>query len=390
MKPQHLSFLNWGIALWLALILNSLALASNDTLEWQFLLEEANSEIKLALSGYQNSILGINNKLQALSQNVDKDFKEIPTLRLRYLQRRRLLEQQQRLTQETTEVELLRIRFKKGIELIKILYEKLLALDHHFTGMQTYQNILMLSNPNSYPDFKQTQAIIQEKMKRKYAVNLPSLLSSNPYISATFSLVGALLGNNKSNERQEDIEKIACILDFTVRMNSDLSVIHHETEYLKEANRKLKAECETLFADYVKVIGYLVDLETCRQSDDWETAVQYLNDYVQKIEQQTAQSDPNNLTYSKPLVDLEFATKRVADFITKYHSFIDQGMQYYYKFDKIISSYEHEELCQEQLPRQFNELQFDIKSTIEKFTNTYYLPDMQGSKLKKLMYGELP
>ena len=221
-------------------------------------------------------------------------------------------------------------------------------------------------------------------------MDLPSWLSSNPYISATFSLVGALFGNSKSDDRQRDFEQIACILDFTVRMNSDLSVVHHETEYLKEANRKLKAECESLFKDYVKVVGYLVDLETCRQSDDWEKVVQHLNDYIRQIDQAANNPSPGNLSYSKPLVDLEFATQRVADFITKYHSFIDQGMQYYYKFDKIISSYENEELCQEQLPRQFNELQFDIKSTIEKFTNTYYLPDIQGSKLKKLMYGELP
>ena len=55
------------------------------------------------------------------------------------------------------ELDILAIRYKKGIELIKLLYEKILGLDHHFSGMQTYQNILLLSNPHTYPEFQKKQ-----------------------------------------------------------------------------------------------------------------------------------------------------------------------------------------------------------------------------------------
>ena len=137
----------------LVILWSNLMLSGADTLEWHLLLEKANFEINHTIAGYQNGILGINKKLVALNESAHQNHQRVPTYQLRYLQQQRLLEQTQRLLQQTTEIELLRIRFEKGIELIKILYEKLLALDHHFTGMQTYQNILMLSNPNTYPDF---------------------------------------------------------------------------------------------------------------------------------------------------------------------------------------------------------------------------------------------
>ena len=74
-------------------------------------------------------------------------------------QEKQMIDRQLQSIEAEKELQLLKIRYKKGIDLIKLLYEKILALDHHFTGMQTYQNVLLLSNPNTYPDFQKTKAI---------------------------------------------------------------------------------------------------------------------------------------------------------------------------------------------------------------------------------------
>jgi len=224
---------------------------------------------------------------------------------------------------------------------------------------------------------------------------LPSLLQTNPFISATHLLVNTFLGTGNSNEKEADFEKIACIIDFTVRMNADLSVIQNETEFLKQANKTLKEECEKLFTEYTKVIGYLVPLERCRGNDDWETLYEALNYFGNTNAAPNTTYGQNNggqnqgSGVKRELINLEFATQRVADFILKYSSFITRGTQYYQKFDNIISTYENEDACQESLPRQFTELKFDIKTTIEKFNNTYNLPEIQGSRLKDLMYGQM-
>ena len=300
------------------------------------------------------------------------------------------LQQEALVLEQLESLQLLKIRYRKGIDLIKLLYEKILALDHHFSSMNTFQNILNMSNPNNYPGFQQVGSLIEERLKKRNLIQLPGILQSNPYLTATFSLVASLLGEGESGEKQKDFEEIACILDFTVRMRSDLSVIQHETEYLKLANQQLKEACEKLFEDYVAVIDYLVPLERCRKNDDWEKLFIQLDEYIRLLEVELAGQEPGMLpTYSpnRNFVNLEFSTQRVAEFIGKYNDFINLGTQYYQKFDNIVSNYEYEDLCQEDLPYQFSELQEDIEQTIMKFLNTYRLPEIQGSRMKDLLYG---
>lgn len=297
------------------------------------------------------------------------------------------LERALRVNEQLTDLQLLKTRYKKGIDIIKILYEKVLGLDHHYTGLQTFQNVLMLSNPNTYPDFQKAKATMQQKLKNKFAIRMPGILESNPFLTAAFSMVAAMLGDGETKEKEADFEKISCILDFTVRMNADLSVIYHETEYLKEYNKTLKLGCEKLFDDYVKVIGYASPIDKCRKGDDWETVYEQLNQYVDKINTQlTAGSFTAG---DRSIINLAFATNRVADFIGRYNDYITQGTQYYQKFDNIISGYENQDVCEQRLPRQLSALQFDIKSTIDKFTNTYNIPEIEGSKLKDLLYGAI-
>lgn len=285
------------------------------------------------------------------------------------------------------EVSLLKVRYLKGISLIKLIYEKLLSLDHHFAGLQTVQNISILSNPHSYPEFRKINSVIEEKTDKKFAFQMPALLQSNPFLTATYSMVSTMLGSGKSTEKEADFEKIACILDFTVRMNGDLKTIRHETDYLQTANESLKEECERLFEEYTKFLGYYVPLDQCRKNDDWESLAKKLQDYIGQLEGEIAPNTPPSEDMARMQIEIVFATERVADFVSMYSNFINQGIQYYQKFDNIVSSYENEDFCETQLPTQFEELKHDIKTTIEKYKNTYNLPEIHGSRLKYLLYG---
>ena len=308
---------------------------------------------------------------------------------IRFWQKKRELEQQLEFLEVQWELQLLKVRYKKGIDLIKLLYEKILALDHHFSGMQIYQNILILSNPNTYPDFQKARNILEAQLKKKNTLQLPAFLHSNPYLTAAFSLVATVVGDGEPTEKQKEFDDISCILDFTVRMGAELNIIQYETEYLKQANQSLKEECERLFEDYVKVVAYLVPLDKCRLGDDWENVYLHLDEFVQTLEENLRSTlDPAQKNrWSREQINLEFATQRVADFIGKYQLFVTQGTQYYQKFDNIVSTYENEEVCKEDIPHQFEELRVDIRQTIDKFSNTYNLPEIQGSRMKDLLFG---
>jgi hypothetical protein len=291
-----------------------------------------------------------------------------------------------RQAEEDIYVELLRVRYRKGLELIKLLYEKVLSLDHHFTTVQTFQHVSALSNPNSYPAFQQNHAHLEERLKKKSGVKMPSLLQNNVFISATYSVVAALLGDGEPAQKEKDLEEISCILDFTLRMSSDLNTIYYETEYLRQGNESLNQDILTLFTDFTKPISYYVTLDLCRKNDDWETVTEALDKVLKEVE--AGNKDPNLAkTAMKHRNNLEFSIDRLLDFMDKYTNFVSQGEKYYQKFLVIVNNYSSAEACATEMPQQFTDLKKDIQISIEKFNTSYKLSELKGSKLKDLLYG---
>lgn len=280
------------------------------------------------------------------------------------------------------DLKLLRLRFRKSIEILKILYEKILSMDHHFTSLRTNQQVMKISNPHEYAEFKEVRTILQDRMKKKFGFVMPAVMENNPYLSAAFSIIGLTLGGGDQKLSRTQLEKIACILDFTVRMHQDLSVIYYETEYLRDGNLTLKNTCENLFGDCARQVGYAIPLTVCRESDDWERLYFMVDNYVEK-----AAATPDPASLQKVNINLQFSIDRVVHFIEKYCSFVDQGNEYYKKFDKITNNYSNEKACSEALPETFAQLKADINTTLEKFNSAYKLPEIQGSRLKDLLYG---
>ena len=90
---------------------------------------------------------------------------------------------------------------------------------------------------------------------------------------------------------------------------------------------------------------------------------------------------------TRATTNLQFSVDRVTQFIEKYSNFVGQGGEYYKKFFKIVSNYENETSCSASLPDQFKQLKEDIDQTLEKFNSAYRMPEVQGSKLKDMLYG---
>lgn len=367
------------------------AKGAGDTLEIYAFLKQAETELQTlqvdnrkAASKLAEELAAVNALLSSFNAATD------PAEYLWALQRKLQLRDEMDALDEMYQLGMAKARYRKGLELIKIMYEKVLGLDHHFTSLKTYQNIAQLSNPNNYPEFQQTQDLIKERLKKNNAVQLPNLLTANPLISATFSLVASFVGDGEPKNKEKDLEKIACILDFTVQMHTDLNLIYYETEFLKERNNNLKTGCIQLFRDYAKIIGYKVELDVCRSSDDWEAVYDLLDDCILKLEAAATKSrdDPAaNRELMKGIANLEFSIDRLLDFLDKYNTFIEQGEKYYQKFEVIASNYPNQAACAGQLPAQYATLKQDIKFSIEKFREAYNIAELTGSKLKDLLYG---
>jgi len=277
--------------------------------------------------------------------------------------------------------EISKIRYIKGLQIIKILYEKVLGLDHHFASVRTFSEISKMANPNQYPEFEKIKDLVKAKREKKQGVDLTSVLGTNTLVSVINTFSNMMVSGLSKEEKEAELAKIECILDFTLRMQNDLNTIYFETAYLQASNNAIKSDIEALFKDYTKSINYLVSLSECRNNDDWDKVSNLLNTYL--IAMDKAQGVQKN----KMLINLEFPIDRLIQFITQYNNFINEGEKFYQKFSIILNSYENEKQCESKLPMEYKKLKADINIAIEKFNVAYRPVEINGTKMKEILYG---
>lgn len=277
--------------------------------------------------------------------------------------------------------EITKIKYLKGLQIIKLLYEKVLGLDHHFASSRSFQELNNMANPNQYKEFIKFKEVVQAKREKKSLVDLPALLSGNTIISVVQSVTNLVHSSISKEEKEKELAAVACLLDFSLRMQTDLNTIYFETAYLQSSNLKIKQDIEVLFKEYTKPIGYSNSLEGCRTSDDWEVISQKTEEYLQKMK-----SNSGAKQY-KLQINMEFPVDRLLQFIAQYNNFIDQGAKHYEKFKIIVNSYENEKQCEVQLPAEYKKLKSDIDFAIEKFNVAYKPVEINGTKMKEILYG---
>lgn len=285
------------------------------------------------------------------------------------------------LLQLETNSEISKIRYLKGLQIIKTLYEKVLSLDHHFASVRTLNEINKISNPNQYPEYGKLKEVVNAKKDKKTGLDLTSVLGTNTIVSVVQTFTNMLSSSLSKEEKEKELANVDCILDFTLRMQNDLNTIYFETAFLQTSNEKIKQEIELLFRDYTKPIGYIASLENCRTNDDWESITQKMEEYLGKMKTATGTSQ------YKMQVNMEFPIDRLLQFINQYNNFIDQGGKFYEKFKIILNSYENEKQCETKLPLEYKKLKADIDVAINKFNVAYKPVEVNGTKMKEILYG---
>lgn len=280
-----------------------------------------------------------------------------------------------------SESDISKIRYLKGLQIIRILYDKTLSLDHHFSSVRTFSEINKMANPNQYPEFDKLKELVSAKKDKKAGFDLTAILGTNTLVSVVNTFTNLLVANLSKEDKEKELANVECILDFTLRMQNDLNTIYFETSFLQKSNEKIKEDIEVLFKEYTKPIGYPNTLDSCRTNDDWDTLTQKMDEYL--LKQKTIQGP----MLQKMIINMEFPVDRLIQFIGQYNNFIDLGGKFYEKFKIILNSYENEKQCESKLPLEYKKLKLDIDVAIDKFNKAYKPVEINGSKMKELLYG---
>jgi len=361
--------------------------ASSDklNLELKTILNELVFETKAISLDYIN----INRTLLEELSDLKAKLSETGDIRsqVTILIRKEKIEEKLRINSVSEASKISKVRYLKGLQIIKILYEKTLGLDHHFSSVATFNEINKLSNPNHYPEFIKLKGNIATSKEKKRGFNLSGILSDNIYTSVVYSMV-SLFNNSstKRSEKEENLKEVECILDFTLRMHNDLNTIYFETSFLKKSNDNIIQELEQLFIDFTKPIKYNTPIDQCRNTDDWDKVRDFLNKYLEDLEKAIG-DDSKRFKAHRMQINLEFPIDRLLQFITLYNLHIDQGGKFYEKFGIMLNSYENETQCATEIPLAYSNLKENIKTSIEKFNTAYKPVEINGSKMKQILYG---
>ncbi len=378
------------LPLLLTLAINSYVIGQNDT-TFNKIVEDTKKEAEVLKQEYKADVQPILDKLDAISKQLERGSFATNQERDAYIKAlNSRLDNTDELKNKSFDYELdnAKLRYKKGLDLIKLLYEKTLDLDHHFQALTAHNNVAKMSNPMSYPDFNTNLNEIKKKLNKKFNIKLPDFLMTNPYVSSAFSIIGSIIGEGDNKGREETFQKISCILDFTNKMSADLNILYFETEFLKDKNANLKKTCESLFLEYVKVIDYSETLENTRKNDNWRSVNQKIDEAFDKEKKGLKEKLTKETNYTSTLKnDINFSVERLIDYVNEYSFLVSQGNDYYKKFKKIVDNYSTQD-CSTKLPTEFSTLKTEVDKTIEKFNNAYNLPDLKGSRLRELLYGE--
>ncbi|WP_299890490.1 hypothetical protein [uncultured Lacinutrix sp.] len=358
---------------------------ANTTNDINVIINELTIETKTIVDLYTKANLSLYKELNIVKKELSKPLKTEDLVS--FLIKKDEIEERIKDNMLSQASDVSKVRYLKGLEIIRILYEKVLSLDHHFASVATFNEINNLSNPNHYPEFLKMKDIINDKKDRKKGFNLSGILGDNIYTSVLYSFVSLFNNENASKKEKEmNLKEVECILDFTLRMHNELNTIYFETAFLRKSNDNIMIELEQLFVDFTKPIQYKVALKECRNSDDWDAVRQNLSNYLKELDK-IINDNSQRFKAHKMQVNLAFPIDRLVQYIAQYNSHIDQGAKFYEKFGIMLDSYENEQQCSSKIPIEYNKLKTNIKTSIEKFNTAYKPVEINGSKMKQVLYG---
>src|SRR5688572_17073553 len=144
-------------------------------------LVEMTVELHRLREEHQNRYWQFNDQLREVTQALGSETKLERKMAL--LIKKDEIREQLFLLQKETNNEISKIRYLKGLQIIKTLYEKVLSLDHHFASVRTLNEINKISNPNQYPEYSKLKEVVNAKKDKKTSLDLTSVLGANTIVS---------------------------------------------------------------------------------------------------------------------------------------------------------------------------------------------------------------
>lgn len=304
-------------------------------------LDELDTDVKVLRKDYEAATKPIIQTLNKLNESIRMKHAGTED-RLNALTKRIETMEEINANRTSFEINLLRVRYEAGVDIIKGLYSKTIDLKAYYSGIALHNDFTDIANPLAYDDFRNNIELIRKSVNKIYKIELPeSLLKANPTISMPYAVVYGIL--SKLKKKNEIFMKMIKILDVTGNIRNDFQITNNERIYLTEKVGQLEEECRELFKDYTSVVGYSISLDESRKDKLGDPLSDNIKETFDKIKMESTmriKTDP--LFESSQEVDAKFMMGKLVLLMGKYNSLMDQCDDYFRKMRKIVSNYDSE------------------------------------------------
>ncbi|MEM6647275.1 MAG: hypothetical protein AAF730_13595 [Bacteroidota bacterium] len=258
-------------------------------------------------------------------------------------QRLALLEQVNR-TRFGSEIDLERLRFRTGREVLSQMIGDSEKLKFTLDLATIMDDFSQLANPMNSSVFKARFEEIEAKRgKNSPVLNGVSGFLSNPYVSAALSLSSLFTSRLKRDAKTEVFHDITCVVDFSTRTQTDLRVINTQLGAMSTRLDELNANLKTFFRSYAGAVGYAGDWEQYRTDKQRSIVADPTDDplrsFIDNVRADSLVMQSRIGVTSPKLAPLKYNVEQLTAYVDEYEGVLKDMDTYLRAFQEMVRGY---------------------------------------------------
>jgi CII-binding regulator of phage lambda lysogenization HflD len=281
------------------------------------------------------------------------------------------------------------LRYETGKEVLYVLLKNTAKLDFTISLSRNLASFEALGNPMQSPAFQNVMNDLEQPNHTVDKANLalPQAFLANPFLGAAYAMSSLFTSRFNRQEKEQRFSQIACVLDFTSRVNGDFKVVRANLDQLDTRLARFDTATTQVFEDYMGVVGYRqswAQYRAARASSAVDPASAAISAYFARLLRDSTKVAQSGRTPN--LAPTTYQLQRVRQQLTDYDLLLDQMASFLASYEEILSSHRNES-CAE-IPNLTSTMQQLIQGAEEnrqKFSAAY-LDDIPATS-KSILLG---
>ena len=281
------------------------------------------------------------------------------------------------------------LRYETGKEVLYVLLKNTAKLDFSISLSRNVAAFEALGNPMESPAF---QNVMNELEQPNHTIDkanlaLPQTFLANPFLGAAYAMSSLFTSRFNRQEKEQRFGEIACVLDFTSRVNGDFKVVRANLDQLDTRLARFDTATTQVFADYVGAIGYhqtWAQYREARASNPVDPASAAITLYFAQLRRDSSKAAQG--ARAPNLSPTTYQLQRVRQQLADYDLLLNQMASFLASYEQILSSHRNES-CAEipNLRETMAELIQGAEENRQKFSAAY-LDDIPATS-KSILLG---